>query len=151
MSIKNRYIFVESSFESELVQTLLFEAGAGWMHSGKSSVLVSDSHIVINDRLEMSVRNIIPKGCKELSLLELVNIVQRDAPVDNDDTLHVCKVSDNYISFEDSEVAMTPNELFTVLRVIRSQPNRNFEITIRDEDVENGERFPLTNLTINFK
>ena len=38
MSIKNRYIYVESSFESELVQTLLFEAGAGWMHSGKSSV-----------------------------------------------------------------------------------------------------------------
>ena len=42
-------------------------------------------------RLEMSVRNIIPKGCKELSLLELVNIVQRDASVENDNTVYICE------------------------------------------------------------
>ena len=147
MSIKNRYIYVESSFESELVQTLLFEAGAGWMHSGQSSVSVTDSHIVINDRLEMSVRNIIPKGCKELSLLELVNIVQRDAPVETE-TLYICEVSDNHISFEDSEVTLTPDELSEVLRVIESLSHRDFEITTSDGD----ERiFPLANLTINFK
>ena len=147
MSIKNRYIYVESSFESELVQTLLFEAGAGWMHSGKSSVSVTDSHIVINDRLEMSVRNIIPKGCRELSLLELVNIVQRDASVETE-TLYICEVSDNHISFEDSEVALTPDELSEVLRVIKSLSHRDFEITTSDGD----ERvFPLANLTINFK
>ena len=148
MSIKNRYIYVESSFESELVQTLLFEAGAGWMHSGKSSVSVTDSHIVINDRLEMSVRNIIPKGCKELSLLELVNIVQRDASVENDNTVYICEVVDNHISFEGTEVALTPDELSEVLRVIKSLSHRDFEITTSDGD----ERvFPLANLTINFK
>ena len=151
MSIKNRYIYVESSFESELVQTLLFEAGAGWMHSGKSSVSVTDSHIVINDRLEMSVRNTIPKGCKELSLLELTNIVQRDASMETE-TLHICEVVDNHVKFQDSEVNLNTDELHVLLRVIRSLPNRDFEITTRDEDgVEDGELLPITNLTINFK
>ena len=150
MSIKNRYIFVESPFESELVQTLLFEAGAGWMHSGKSSVPVSDSHIVINARLGMSSGNIIPDGCKELSLLELVDIVQKDDSVENN-TLHICEVVDNHIGFQDSEVNLNPDELFVLLRVIRSLPNRDFEITTRDEDEADEEFFTLTNLTINFK
>ena len=148
MSLENRYIHVESFFESELVQTLLFEAGASWTLSGKSAIPVSDSHIVINDRLEMQVRNVVPGGYKELSLLELVNIVQRDASVENDNMLHVCEVTDNHISFKDSEVDMTPDELSEVLRVIESLSHRDFEITTSDGD----ERvFPLANLTIHFK
>lgn len=67
------------------------------------------------------------------------------------ETLYVCKVSDNHISFGASEVSLTPDELSELLLVIHSISHRNFEITIRDEDIENGERFPLTNLTINFK
>ena len=150
MTIKNRYIYVESTFESELVQTLLFEAGAGWLYFGKTSINVSDSHIVINEKLEMSVRAFIPEGCKELTLHELATMNTGETAMETE-TLHVCKVSDNYISFEDSEVAMTPDELSELLRVIHSISHRDFEITIKDEDVENGERFPLTNLTINFK
>ena len=147
MSIKNRYIYVESSFESELVQTLLFEAGAGWLHSGNSSVSVSNNHIVINDRLEMSVRNIVPSGYKELSLYELASIVTRDDSVENN-TLHICDVVDNHISFEDSEVSLTPYELSEVLRVAKSLSHRDFEITTADGD---DRVFPLANLTINFK
>ena len=150
MSIKNRYIYVESSFESELIQTLLFEAGAGWVSSGQNTVSVFDTCIAIDGNLKMFVRETRPLHSfyKELSLTELVNIVQRDAPVENDDTLHVCTVSDNHISFEDSEVALTPNELSEVLRVIESLSHRDFEITTSDGD----ERiFPLENLTINFK
>ena len=150
MSIKNRYIYVESPFESELVQTLLFEAGASWVHSGQKTLPVSDSHIVINGSLEMSVENIIPGRYKKLSLLELVNIVQRDAYMENDNTMHVCKFSDNYISFEGSEVVMTPDELSEVLRVIKSLSHRGFEITTNDE-AGYEQFFPLTNLTINFK
>lgn len=150
MSIKNRYIYVESPSESKLVQTLLFEAGASWKINGKSSISVSDSHIVINDSLEMSVRNVFPSGYKELSLLELVNIVQRDASVESGDILHVCEVVDNHISFEDSEVAMTPEELTELLPIIQSLSHRDFEITTRDED-EDEDVFPLTNLTIHFK
>lgn len=147
MTIKNRYIQVESSFESELAQTLLFEAGAGWMHHGKSLLLVAGNRIVINEQLQMNVRNILPDGCKELSLLELVNIVQRDASVETE-TLYICEVSDNHISFEDSEVALTPEELTELLPIIQSISHRDFEITTSD----GGERvFPLANLTINFK
>ncbi len=153
MSIKNRYIYVESSFESELVQTLLFEAGASWVSIGQNTISVFDTCILIDKNLKMFIWGTTPLSAvyKELSLLELVNIIQKDDSVENN-TLHICKFSDNHISFEDSEVAMTPEELTELLPIIQSISHRDFEITTRDEEgLEDEERFPITNLTINFK
>ena len=118
---------------------------------GKTLFNVSNCYIEINERLEMSLRGYVPGGRKELSLLELVDIVNRDDSMENN-TLHICEVSDNHVRFQDSEVNLNPDELHVLLRVIRSLTNRDFEITTRDEDgVEDGELLPITNLTINFK
>lgn len=151
MTIKNRYIYVGSSFESELVQTLLFEAGAGWTHIGQSLSLASNCHIVINENLEMSLRDSAPSDYKELSLLELAITNTGETSMETE-TLHICEVVDNHVRFQDSEVNLNPDELYVLLHVIRSLPNRDFEITTRDDDgLEDGELFPMTNLTINFK
>lgn len=84
------------------------------------------------------------------SMLELFEIVKETSM--ETETLHICEVVDNHVRFQDSEVNLNPDELFVLLRVIRSLPNRDFEITTRDDDeLENGELLPLTNLTINFK
>lgn len=148
MSIKNRYIFVGSQFESELVQSLLFEAGAGWMLSGKKSIPFHNHNIVINDKLEMSVMGIVPSHYKEMSLYGLIEIVKRDAS-EVDNSYHVCKFSDNHISFEDCEVDLTISELSELLQVIRSVSHRDFEITTSDDT--DDQVFSLTNLTIHFK
>ena len=153
MSIKNRYISIKSPSESELAQSLLFEAGAGWQLIGQKTLILNSCIIVINDRLEMYTMAVTPhSGYKKLSLLELVNIVERYAPVENDNTYHVCKFSDNHISFEDCEVEMTIDEMSELLQVIRSLSHRDFEITTIDEvNCDSDQTFQLTNLNIHFK
>lgn len=80
------------------------------------------------------------------SMLELLDIMEEIAVEDKH--LHICTVYDNHISFEDTEVSLTPNELSEILRIIQALPDRDVVITIRDEDTE--EIFQLTNLSIEF-
>ena len=149
MAIKNRYIFVESPFESALVQSLLFEAGASWPIIGEKTISLKNCIIVIDDSLEMHTMVSKPLSkYKKLDLHDLVEIVKRDvSEVDN--SYHVCKFSDNHISFEDSEVEFTIDELTELLPVICALSHRDFEITTSDET--DDQVFSLTNLTINFK
>lgn len=150
MSIKNSYISVKSSSESELVQALLFEAGAGWVHGGRSTLPISSCIIMINDSLEMFYDEVVNPlvDFKELSVDELVEIVRPDASEVNN-SYYVCKFSDNHISFKDSEVDFTIDELSELLQVIRSLSHRDFEITTSDDT--DDQVFSLTNLTIHFK
>ena len=97
----------------------------------------------------MSLKNnCILIGPSMLGLIDMMEEMEEIAVEDKH--LHICTVYNNYISFEDTEVSLTPNELSEILRIIKALPDRDVVITIRDEDTEDEEVFPLTNLSIEF-